>query len=171
MTSLADATAAPKLLEHKGRTYRLRPLDYDSIGEIERWLQSEHIAVTERNIAEREGRKNGCMPPSLKDRLLSEAYARSSRIHMNSPDADALLCTAEGASLMIHGCMKRDHPDITIEHVREMLSDPETKMPDEGEVAKFMAIFQSLHSGQGQRPDAKKKRRRRRKRERVNKGN
>jgi hypothetical protein len=164
MTTLPDATAAPKMLEHRGEEYRLRPLDYDGIAEIERWLQSEHIAITERNLPQ-----NGKISPELRERLLVEAYARASRIHLHHPDADALLCTAEGLSRLIWCSMRRDRPGITLEEVRKVLSDPDTMLPDRETIDRFAIAFRELHHRHKESSSPKKARRRRRKKDRLQK--
>ena len=141
MTTLGDAVAAPRMLKHRDVEYRMRPLTYEAIGEIERWIQGEHIAITKRNL-------NGAgqdIPAPIRERLMVEAFARASRINMTSPDADAIIHTAEGSCRLLHATMIRDHPDLTLEDVRNILSDPETQMPDRAAIDKFMDLFADLH--------------------------
>lgn len=139
MTTLSDAVAAPRMLKHRDMEYRMRPLTYEAIGGIERWIQSEHIAVTKRNLSGND------ISATISERLMVEAFARASRINMTSPDADAIVHTAEGSCRLLHASMCRDHPDLTLEDVRVILSDPETQMPDREAIDKFMDLFSELH--------------------------
>ena len=166
MTTLADAVAAPITIELRGVQYKCRPLTLAATGEIERWLQAAHIEVTERNL------KALDLPAPTIERLRLAAFERASRIHVRSPEGAAMLSTAEGGCRLVHAMLQHDQPALTIGDVRDMMSDPATKLPDRETIDRCMDVFSILHPVReapspskkvGLRSDARRRRRRRRK--------
>lgn len=161
MTTTADATAAPGTLRLRGVEYRLKPMTHADIGEFERWLQDEHIAITRRNLENE--------PPEMRGPLLKEAYARASRIHMNSFDGEAIQSTFEGGSRIFWLCLRQEHPNMTLDDAQRLLCDPETELADLEMVNEVMAAIERLNRPLDKEatPPAKKPKRRARKVERT----
>lgn len=160
MTTTADATAAPGTLRLHGVEYRLRPMTYADIGEFERWMQDEHIAVTRRNLQYE--------PEEFRAPLLKEAYERAGRIHMDSRDGEAIQSTFEGAGRVLWFCLRQDQPKMVLSDVQKLLCDPRTELPDISRVDEAMACISKLTSGPSvERASPKKAVRRTRKTKRV----
>lgn len=137
MVTTADATAAPATIRLNGSEYRIKPLTHGDIGEFERWLQDEHIAITRRNLVNES--------PEMAEPLLKEAYARASRINMNSPDGLAIQSTFEGGSRIFWMSLRQGHPNLSLADVQELLCNPETQLPNYDLVNEVMGMIARLN--------------------------
>lgn len=143
MTNAVQATAAPAELRLAGKTYRMSPLTDGDLGELERHLQTRAFAVAKANL---EG-----LSPEDRRTLLRVAYDTAYRVTLASPEASAFMRGLEGAAYLLWLGLRHNHPDLTPEAVRPMLTDERT-------VAEAMDRLDELNgTGPDEDDDAKKK--------------
>lgn len=118
MTNAAQATAAPAEIRLAGKTYRMSPLTDGDLGELERHLQTRAFAVAKANL---EG-----LSPEDRRTLLRVAYDTAYRVTLNSPEASAFMRGLEGAAYLLWLGLRHNHPDLTPEAVRPLLTDERT---------------------------------------------
>lgn len=138
MPKVSTMTASPVELKLGGDTYKLSPLTHSDLGEFERWCQDRLIEVAKRAG---EG-----MAAADRQALLADAVSRASAISLTSPEASRLMSSMDGIVRLMHLSLRHHHPDIELEQVHEMLSDP--RALDEA-MASFDAI-NDLAGGKGE---------------------
>ena len=114
--NLSAIAGAPIEVKLGGDTYRLSPLTHGDLAELEEWAQGRIIGVARRAA-------DGL---SAEDRraLLGDAAKYAASIDMSSPEAAKLLATAEGSCRMVWLSLRHNHHDLTLEQVKDLLSDP-----------------------------------------------
>lgn len=114
----AIASAAPTLVMLGDRQYQLNPLSGADMGAFERWVQTRYLALVKEQTAD--------LRTEERERLLDNAFARAAAITFSSPQAIQALLTLEGATYALWLGLKRSHPELTLERVRDLLIDPKT---------------------------------------------
>ncbi len=119
MTTTPEATAAPSFVELGGRKLLMTPLRDQDYGIFERWIQDRHIALAKRAIVDIKNADD-------RQALLKHAYDRARLITISSPEAAALMTSAEGAVKLVWLALRREQPDVTEELVWGWLEDEKT---------------------------------------------
>jgi hypothetical protein len=115
MISLSQSTAAPVELTIDGKVLRVRPLTYAARGELEAWMAS-HIRTRAAAFAAGLGDED-------RRAILLDAARRAEGISETSPDAVPILASREGAARVLWLSLRGDHPDLSLDRVRELICD------------------------------------------------
>lgn len=118
MTTTAQAVGAPQDVELAGEKFRMSPLTDADWGEFERHIQARAIAIARRNL-------DG-LPAEDRKTLLEAAFATAYRLTLTSPDAMTYMVSREGVSFLTWLGLRKNHPDVTPDRVRELLADERT---------------------------------------------
>lgn len=116
MTSRADATAAPICRTIDGKEYKFSPLCDGDYGEFEQFLQDREMAIAKRNV---EG-----LPVELAKEVLKHAHDRAAQMEFAGPGFAAAMRTVAGGLKIIHLSLLHKQPNMTLEDVAKLVSDP-----------------------------------------------
>ena len=141
----AHITGAPLEFDFDGKTYLFYPLRDKDYGEFEIWAQDRYIQTTKRNL---EG-----LSEDQQKLLLMNAFEHASLITFASAECKAMMQSVEGAAKLVHLSLRRGEPDITLDDVRIMCTNPDFV------VAAFAKIATLTSPYSTSRVEAKKKER------------
>ena len=116
ITSIAEATAAPREVTLSGKIYYISPLVDEDIGEFERWVSDQFIDLAKRHL-------DGLSDVQT-NALLTHAYDVARKITMTSPESLELMITPRGCSKLFWLSFRHRHPELTEEQVMGLLTDP-----------------------------------------------
>lgn len=120
---IPESTAAPAEITLGGKTFRMRPLSFAEIGEFERWAQDEYLQRVERSV------KYLDEAAKAEERRKAAAIMRKMSMVVQSDDAEALremdeTCRSiEGLTRLIWLGLRREHPELTLPEVGNLLAD------------------------------------------------
>lgn len=151
MTTTAQATAAPAPIRIGDRDLLMSPLTDEDVGILENWARSRIRNAVMSNL-------DG-LTPEQQQRQLDRLYDRLPNVTAWSAEGAAHISTVEGSMKSLWLSVRRNHPDVTEEWIREQLADPKAMLDavasqselEESQLPKFS-------------PSAGKKKRRKRRR-------
>jgi len=114
--NLPHAVAADRdVVFADGNTYHLSPLTLRDWGEIDVWLEDYVKRRAERVYRD--------APADVKAEGIRTAYARANRVSFANVDGVGLLTTPEGTARVLWHALRRAHPSLTPEDVKELWND------------------------------------------------
>lgn len=113
MAELENVTAAPQTIRLAGRDITMRPLTMKDWGEVQRWLR-QHYRQQVEEVAEG-------LPPSERTAYIVECRKKELGLRVGTAEGDKLLCTFEGLVLLLHLSVRRDHPELTVQALEDMV--------------------------------------------------
>jgi hypothetical protein len=112
--SRAIMTGASRPLEFiDGTVYQMRPLRDCDIAEADHWLQARFLKIGRAGFTSKED----------EERLYPGLVARAMNLSMVSGEGAEMMASLDGFAYLIVLSCRQDHPDITVESVREKLVD------------------------------------------------
>lgn len=114
---VAKMTQSPVEIDFKGRTYVFHPLRDKDYAEYEQWCHNRIVQLA------LEQTKN--LPEELRAKTLAYVIERAALVTFSSQESKTLLSSVEGAVKLAYLSLKRGQPDVQLEEVREMCTDPE----------------------------------------------
>lgn len=115
MGRLADATGSPVFWEHEGKKYVVSQIDPSDLGLLQRWLEDTPYDECRRAL-ERLGDQ---ATPEVRQQLIQEAKAEVDRLKTDGVLALQKLTTIDGVSYAFWLCLRKAHPELTEQYVRE----------------------------------------------------
>jgi formiminotetrahydrofolate cyclodeaminase len=117
MTSLSEALEAPHEIRIGGESYKMSPLTLRDFAELER-VQRSAIIETALEAARDQ-------PPKIRRQLISDATSQASQVNAGGQDFNAFFSSLGGATRMIYLGIKRQHYDITLERIQDVITSDE----------------------------------------------
>lgn len=114
-------------------TFRASPLADIDLVELDIWVQSRYIRTA--RIAARD------LPQEERDREIDIAQQRASTMSAFSGQGARMIATIDGMSQVVLQSVRRNHPDITAERLRYLLTNP-------ANLAEANDIFHRANAGQ-----------------------
>ncbi len=119
MTNLPDMAGAAAEIQLNGSTYRMRPLTIDDFAEFERWVDDAPIRQATRNL-------NG-LSTDLQMKMLQQAQEAATVASQDDPTKRQSRITSQVTSMsgicyLIWLSLRREHPELTMEAVSQMLT-------------------------------------------------
>lgn len=135
--SMASSTAAPADITLGGKSYRITPFNFKSLGEFLRWVQDAHLESAKRFASVLEGEsKNEYLRNAVKQ------VEELSVFNDEDPILRRYLMSPEGVNRLVYLALRPNHPDITLDEVSDILSDQDQLQ------AAFEKVM-SLNKGEG----------------------
>lgn len=116
---MADVTAAPMPLMLAGTEYLMCPLSDKDIAELDNWLRSGMIKAASDSLTDD-------MSQAARDEVLRVAITEARSTSFLTGTGARVMATPDGIARVLWQGLKRRHPELTHEKVREMLGDPRT---------------------------------------------
>lgn len=114
MSETNVAIPTPSVIKHDGRTYTLTPIG--AVGDL-----TEHAAYLRQQYIERKKKDVVGLPEQLAYRLLSDAFAYSDKIKPVSEEYQSESATVEGSAFLFWICIRKKHPEVTLEKATEIM--------------------------------------------------
>jgi hypothetical protein len=99
-----------------GTTYQFSPLTDKSIDEIDEWLQAKVIETARHSL-------KPDTPKEEREETLRIAVQESQKVSFLNDDGLLLLATVPGMTFLCWLALRREHPEVTQEQLRDKLSD------------------------------------------------
>jgi hypothetical protein len=116
---MARMTAASIPITFKdGTTYQFSPLTDKSIDEIDEWIQAK-VIETARNSLKPD------TPQAEREETLRIAMQESQKVSFLNDDGLTLLATIPGMTYLCWISLRKEHPEVKLSDLRDILSDPE----------------------------------------------
>lgn len=128
-TSAAAAAGTPITVTLGGVEYRVSPLRQRDYAELEQWLQDRIIAPVQRHTAS--------LGLEERTKLLDAAFQRAALVTLTSPEAARFLGSLEGAFYLCWLSLRHNHPQLTLDAVRELLAAEEALAAVQQAVERF----------------------------------
>ena len=147
-------TAAPALLTFaSGTSYRMAPLSDQDISTLDHWVQQRFLATARASMPETEP----TMSPA-EARAVEESRERIERVSLQvavtltfmSGTGARILASVSGMVQLVWQCIRREHPDVTIDDLRKELLDPKN-------IDEARRMFGTLNTSGGEEPSRKKR--------------
>lgn len=122
MTTTDQAAASPIPLKLAGETWMMAPMDAKDTADFVRFCRAayvQHWKVSTQGMAQ-----------ALIDAKVCEAIEKSSHFSSSSPEVLERMCDLDGLCFMLFLCLRKNHPDITVEKAQELICDPQSLVPD-----------------------------------------
>jgi hypothetical protein len=149
---MSNVAAATIPIQLAGQEFQLSPLTDRDIQELNNWLQSQVIQAAR-------GALTDDMAQDQRDEILGAAVREASKVSWFSADGARRMRTIEGVSRILWQSLKRLHPSLTPDKVKDMVLDPAT-------VTMAMAAFRKVNDvpekKRGETPEGSPKERSRR---------
>lgn len=115
MSDLSTVTAAMIEIQLGGQAYKMRPLTIADLGDFENWVRQKIIANAMHAARD--------LPARDRRDLTSESINAASRVTYDSPEAQGMMQSIEGAGQLMHLSLRHEHPDLTREQVISKLTN------------------------------------------------
>jgi len=109
MAKLTDAAKAVLMFDFEGREYRLSPLDYKDLGELERWVETLPYERARRKLEA----LGDMATPEMKKQIIADAEAIAQTSGIESETYVRAIATLTGTAYCLYLCLRHEHPDIT----------------------------------------------------------
>ena len=120
MTNRAQATAALSTVKLGKREFLLSPMTDEDYGILDRWIQHKHVNVARDTLAED-------ATEAQIERTERIALMQASQLcFLSEAGSNIIGSSVEGWAMILWCTARRNHPDMTPELFREILSDPLT---------------------------------------------
>jgi hypothetical protein len=121
--SLPEMTAAPGQFRIGDATYRIAPLSFAALGELELWVNKQF--PDPKQVA-KEMIEAG-LPESIAEKVAMEAFrvARQGGVRVNSPEAAQVLASPAGAVQVLWLALRKHHPDLKEPDVARLIDEIE----------------------------------------------
>ncbi len=152
MATRAEATAAPRPVRLGGVEYKMSPLTDQDIAYLDGWVRKKHVEVARSTLPEDATEEQ-------KDRTERIALAQASAMSFMSGQGVHIIAGIDGWSQIMWCGLHRNHPELTVERIAELLIDPKT-------LAEAQDAWDVLNNGprrRTRRAGAKKKKKSKRK--------
>lgn len=113
-----DITAACNEVILGDKSYRISPLTDKDISELDNWLRIQTIRLARESVLDADA--------ATQDHVMKLALEFASTITWMSPQGSALMGTIDGVGRLIWQSIKKEHPEMTPEAVRELILDSRT---------------------------------------------
>ncbi|NVM21312.1 MAG: hypothetical protein HWN68_05985 [Desulfobacterales bacterium] len=111
MTGLPDMAGTPRIVEIKGKEYRMSPLDIDDLAEF------ETVATIQRNKALFESIKSS----GLEDTLIAEAIGATASRPISLNDITKYMWTMTGVRFLLWRTLRKNHPQMKQEDAAKLV--------------------------------------------------
>lgn len=121
MTTTAEATAASVTIRIGKKTFRISPLRDMDYGVLEKFAQDRYMDLAIRSaekISDTEVQKS----------LINKAYETASRVTFSSAEGIRHLATPQGMVMLVWVSLRKEHPDLSLDDVMELLSQEENAL-------------------------------------------
>lgn len=116
---MAEITGAAHPLVLGGEEFHLSPLSDRDIEELNYWLQDQVIQVAVRSMS-------SVTDQRVRDELMDAAVRQASGLTFLSGEGAKRMRSLEGVSRVTWQGLRRRHPQLTYERVKELILDPKT---------------------------------------------
>jgi hypothetical protein len=110
--------------------YNVAPLDDVDIVELDNYVRQVHIETAATSAVN--------LPAAVQDRILSIAVKQASGLSAMSPEGAMILRNTAGVARMLWQGIKRNHPDVTYEKIRSLITSKES-------IAEANRVFHELN--------------------------
>lgn len=114
MTTTAEATAAPISVALGEKTFLISPLRDMDYGLLEKYAQDKYMDLAIRNSEKLESE-------SLKAELIKRAFDTAARVTFTSLEGMRQLTTTGGMIMLVWVSLRKEHPELSIDDVGELL--------------------------------------------------
>ena len=115
MEPIARLTKTPQeLISTDGKVYKLSPLEPIDLGELEVWIADLPIHKMKRQLAILGDSLSVEQRTAMLHRAFDESNEQSS---LAKPKSQEILESLEGISKILYLCMRKNHPEITMQEV------------------------------------------------------
>jgi hypothetical protein len=121
MNNIATLTAQPQSLVVDGKEYKVYPLTFADLGELQTWIDSQFPDPFE---VVSKAMKSGNFNYAQQQYMLSQAIEKATRPKhlLGTPEADELLMSMEGAKKTLTLSIRRGNPAFTDEEADKLFS-------------------------------------------------
>jgi hypothetical protein len=116
---MAEVTAASFPITLAGKEYRLSPLSDRDNSELTNWLRASFIQMARDSLP-------GNATQQERDETLAVAMREARGISWFSREGAKVMRSLEGVARVVWQSLRKEHPELTPEQVREMLVDERT---------------------------------------------
>lgn len=111
MTALPDMAGTPRIVEIRGKEYKVSPLDIDDLAEFEVVVRSVRNKALLRSL---EG-------SDLEDSLLAEAIGAAAARPVTLKDIDKNMGSMIGVRFLLWCALKKNHPEVKLEEMGKLI--------------------------------------------------
>lgn len=114
MTTTAEVTAAPIPVQLGEKTYLVSPLRDMDYGILEKFAQDKYMDLAIRNA-------DKVTDSEAKARLIERAFDTAAKVTFTSPEGMRQLVTTGGMIMVVWCSLRKEHPELSIDDVGELL--------------------------------------------------
>lgn len=111
MTTLPDIVGAPRIVEIRGKEYKVSPLTIDDLAEF------ETIVRKERNKALLESLEES----KLRDSVITEAIGATASMPVSLADIDKHMGSMMGVRFLLWCSLKKNHPELKLKEMGKLI--------------------------------------------------
>ena len=119
MTDVAAASASPVPIKLAGREFRMSPLTYDDIGELDQYLRSRVIESARQSLP-------GDASPDQRAMTEESAIRVACELTWMSGKGAKMMSSLQGWARILWQGLRHNHPELKPEDVVKLLTDPRT---------------------------------------------
>ena len=112
MTGLPDMAGTPRIVEIRGKEYKVSPLDIDDLAEF------EGVVRRERNKALLKSFKDS----ELEDSIVAEAIGAAASRAVSLKDIDKEMGSMVGVRFLLWCALRKNHPELKLEEMGKLIN-------------------------------------------------
>ncbi|MQY70199.1 MAG: hypothetical protein GH145_04995 [Firmicutes bacterium] len=112
MTTLPDMAGTPRIVEIKGKEYKVSPLDIDDLAEFETIVRMERNKALFRSLKD----------SGLENEVIAEAIGATAAKPVSIKDIDDNMGSMIGTRFLMWSALKKNHPEIKLEEMGKLIT-------------------------------------------------